>query len=101
MFRFADKIDVDYLAIDNFHRDETYRSTPTFRIDQDVHVNTLALSNITQRNQIGENITFMQYEGVIDRLNVMNISVSEELPISGSGKVAKFVTDGSCPWMNF
>ncbi len=101
MFKFSDKIDVDYLAIDNFHRDETYRSTPTFRIDKDVHVNTLALSNITQRNQTGENIIFLQHEGVIDHLNVMNISLSGETPRSGSGVVENFITDGSCPDLKF
>ena len=101
IFVLDDKIDIEYLAIDNFHRDETCRPTPTFWLNENVHINTLVLSNITMRNRTGRTITFMEHNGVIDHLSATNVFVSEENPVSGSGKVGKFITDGSCPWLQF
>lgn len=100
LFVFHNKIDIEYLAIDNFHRDETYRPNPTFRIGKDVHIHTLALSNITVKNQTGKDMIFLEHEGVIDRLSATNISLPEITPASGTGKVTEFFTDGSCPGLN-
>ena len=101
IFVIDDKIDMEYLSVENFHRDETNKPTPSFWIYEKAHINTLILSDITVRNQTGTNMPFMKHNGVIDRLVVRNISVSEENPVSGSGKVATFITDGSCPELRF
>lgn len=101
IFRIDDKIDIEYLAIDNFHRDETYKPVPSFVIGKNVHIKNMVLSNITMHNQTGTNITFIEHSGVIDRLSAANIFISEEKPVSGTGKVTEFVTDGSCLGLKF
>ncbi len=101
IFRFDDKIDIEYLSIENLHRDETYKPTPLFWINSKVHINNLVLSEITMRNQTGKNMTFLEHNGLIDNLVARNIFISEEKPIAGKGKITKLVTDGHCPWLKF
>ncbi|NLE66391.1 MAG: hypothetical protein GX608_03125 [Lentisphaerae bacterium] len=101
LFVMNDKIDIEYLAIDNFHRDEALRAVPCFRIGKSVHIRALALSNISLRNRTGNPITFLDHEGVIDRLVANNLDVTEPKPASGAGTVGAFITDGSCPGLKF
>lgn len=101
LFVLNDKIDIEYLAIDNFHRDEPLHPTPCLRIGQDVRIRTLALSNVTIRNRTGREMIFLEHHGAIERLVANNLDVSVEKTVSGAGKVESFITDGSCPGLGF
>ena len=101
VFVFRDKIDIDYLSIENFHRVEALKATPAFGIEKNVHIQTLVLSDVTAINRTGADMTFMEHHGAIDRLVVRNVFLPDGSPAAGSGTVSQLITDGSCPGLKF
>ena len=93
IFIFSGCIDIDFLSIENYHRFESYKPLPTFNIDKDTHIGTLALSNLSMQNTTGGHIQFIKNEGTIDRLTAQNVLIRETTPVSGNGTIGSFLSD--------
>ena len=59
-------LDVDGLSISNVRRVEKTYPTPLFKVDEMATVKDLRLRDIYQKNELGENVPFMQIDGEVE-----------------------------------
>lgn len=68
LINIGEDMEIKSLYISHFFRDETHNPLPTIGIKKGTHIGLLSVEKYQQTNSTGKPITFIQNDGIIDRL---------------------------------
>ena len=78
-------INLKNIKISNLYRKETHCPTPTIGIGKNTIINNLSISHCVQTNATDKPITFLENQGIIERLYLLDIDTGKDKLTDGCG----------------